>query len=125
MQAVLETKSFEASAKAAGLTEDEKFEIIRTLAADPLKGDIIKGTGGARKLRFARKGKGKSGGYRVVTYFAGDDIPVFLLEVFAKNDKINLSKSEQNELKKILDGIAGDYRKSTRARIAQLREKAS
>ena len=42
------------------------------------------GTGGARKVRFAKTGHGKSGGYRVITYYGGDDIPVFLMDVYAK-----------------------------------------
>lgn len=125
MHTVLETESFEVSAKAAGLTEDERFEIIKVLSDDPMKGDIMQGTGGARKLRFGGKGKGKSSGYRVVHYYAGEDVPVFLLEVFAKGDKINLSQAERNELKKILGGIANDYRTSSRAKVAQLREIAS
>lgn len=62
MHAVLETKSFEVSAKAAGLTEDEKFEIIKTLAADPLKGDIIKGTGGAPEAALCQKRQGQERG---------------------------------------------------------------
>ena len=37
-------------------------------------GDVIEGTGGARKLRFAGKGKGKRGGFRVITFFSGADI---------------------------------------------------
>jgi len=51
---------------------------------------------------LAGRGKGKSGGYRVISYFGGDDVPVFLLNVFAKGDKVNLSKAERNELKRIL-----------------------
>lgn len=54
------------------------------------------GCGGARKLRVARPGKGKSGGYRVVSYFAGRDVPVFLLTVFPKNMKTNLTQAERN-----------------------------
>jgi len=72
------------------------------LARKARAGDRIEGTGGARKVRFAGRGKGKIGGYRVISYFGGDDVPVFLLNVFAKGDKVNLSKAERNELKRIL-----------------------
>ncbi len=75
---------------------------------------MIKGTGGARKVRFGGRGKGKSGGYRVIAYYGGDDIPVFLLNVFAKGDKVDLSKSELNELRKELEGLAEDYRRGVR-----------
>jgi hypothetical protein len=42
-------------------------------------------------VRFAGKGKGKSGGYRVITFYSGSDIPVFLLNMFAKNEKADLA----------------------------------
>jgi len=125
MHSVLETDSFASSAKSYGLTEDERHEIIHAIASDPTKGAIIKGTGGARKLRFGGNGRGKRSAFRVVTYYAAEDIPVFLLEIYAKGEKINLSQSERNELKKILGGIADDYRESTRAKVAQIREIAS
>lgn len=80
-------------------------------------GDRIEGTGGARKVRFAGRGKGKSGGYRVISYFGGDDVPIFLLNVFAKGEKVNLSKAERNELKKILADIADLYRKGVRRNV--------
>jgi mRNA-degrading endonuclease RelE of RelBE toxin-antitoxin system len=54
------------------------------MALHPDAGDIMPGTGGARKVRFSGRGKGKSGGYRVITFFAADDIPVFLIDVYSK-----------------------------------------
>ncbi len=68
------------------------------IAADPLAGELIPGTGGARKLRFARRGAGKSGGYRTVHYFAGLDVPIFLLAVYGKGEKANLTQAERNAL---------------------------
>ena len=76
------------------------------IAADPLAGDLMAGTGGARKLRHAGRGKGKSGGFRTVHYFGGNDVPVFLLAIFSKGDKDNLSKAERNALAAILPRIA-------------------
>jgi hypothetical protein len=61
----------------------ERHNIVTTLAANPTAGVEIPGTGGARKLRFAGRGKGKSGGYRVITFYSGVGVPVFLLNVFA------------------------------------------
>lgn len=113
MQAVVETPDYLADAKSAGLTEAERKHIIDLVANNPTLGDRIEGTGGARKLRFAGRGHGKSGGYRVITYFGGGDIPVFLLAVFAKGDKVNLSQAERNELKQELAGLAADYRAFT------------
>lgn len=84
MQSVLFTPTFERQAKAAGLTDDDIQEIAAVLACDPLAGDLMVGTGGARKVRFARPGAGKSGGYRTIHYFGGDDVPVFLLALVDK-----------------------------------------
>ena len=95
MQTVVETEAYLRDAKAAKLSDDERKEIVNFLAANPGAGHEIPGTGGARKVRFAGKGKGKSGGYRVITFYSGEDIPVFLLNVFAKNEKPTCRK--QNE----------------------------
>lgn len=84
------------------------------IAAHPKDGDEIQGTGGARKLRFARPGKGKSGGYRIITFYSGKDIPVFLLSMFAKNEKSNLSQEEKNELRKLLRELPATYRRRMR-----------
>jgi mRNA-degrading endonuclease RelE of RelBE toxin-antitoxin system len=69
------------------LTEDERHRIVVAIASDPTKGDLIKGTGGARKIRFSGRGKGKSSAFRVVTYFAAPDVPVFLLDIYAKEKR--------------------------------------
>jgi hypothetical protein len=96
------------------MDEAEKTALIEMLAANPKAGDLMVGTGGARKLRFARPGTGKSGGYRIVTYYAGTDALLFLLNVFTKNDRANLSQSERNELRDILADMASFYRKGPR-----------
>lgn len=110
MQSVVETPDYLADARSAGLTDAERARIVELVSCDPTAGDTIIGTGGARKIRVAGRGKGKSGGYRVVTFFGGLDIPVFLLAVFGKGDKVNLTKAERNELKTELAGLADDYR---------------
>lgn len=71
----------------------------------------MQGTGGCRKLRYRKPGTGKSGGYRVVTWFGGDDIPVFLLTMFGKNERANLSKAERNGLAKLTDQLRETLRK--------------
>ncbi len=69
MHTIAVLPSFSISAKRAGLSEIERFELDTTLAQNPEAGEIIVGSGGCRKLRLKGKGKGKSGGYRVVTFF--------------------------------------------------------
>ena len=117
MQTVVETPAFLAAARALGLSEGERAAIVTWLSAHPEAGDVIEGTGGARKVRFAGRGKGKSGGYRVITFFTGPSLPVFLLEIFAKNEKSDLSALERRTLKAVLSEIANAYkpaRKGTR-----------
>ena len=76
----------------------ERKAAVDAIASDPLAGDPMVGTGGCRKVRVAGKGKGKSGGYRIITYYGGGDVPVFLLTVFSKGERANLTKAERNAL---------------------------
>ena len=99
MQAVIETGSYLRAAKDAGMSPEEMTAAVDLVATAPEDGDIMQGTGGVRKARLAGRGKGKSGGYRIVWYFGGDDIPVFLLTVFGKGEKSNLSQAERNALR--------------------------
>jgi hypothetical protein len=109
MHSVVETPTFLSDAKYAGMTEAERVVLVQILADNPQAGEIMVGTGGARKLRFRRPGTGKSGGYRVVTYYAGQDMPVFLLNVFAKGDRANLTQGERNTLQSMLSKLAAIY----------------
>jgi hypothetical protein len=80
------------------------------VASDPQCGVVIPGTGGVRKVRVAASGRGKSGGARVIYLFGGDHVPMFLLAVFAKNEKGNLSQAERNALKKSTVAFLQSYR---------------
>ena len=84
------------------LNEAERKSIIDYLAAHPRSGDIMEGTGGIRKIRWARGGRGKSSGVRLIYYYHDQRIPLYLLTVFGKNEKPNISKSERNELAKLV-----------------------
>jgi hypothetical protein len=112
---VVETPTFLADAKAAGMDADEREAVVSYLAANPQAGDMMSGTGGARKFRFKRVGTGKSGGYRIIFYYGGQDVPLFLLNVFTKGDRANLSKADQNTLRTILSRMADTYRKGAQA----------
>jgi hypothetical protein len=83
------------------LTEQERFDLIAYLAANPLDGVVMQGTGGIRKLRWARQGTGKSGGVRVIYFFYNPTYPLFLLTAFGKSEKDNLTMAERNELQKL------------------------
>lgn len=120
MQCVIETDTYVKALKEEGVSEDERHRITVFLSENPESGDLIPGTGGARKLRFPFKGKGKSGGIRVITFYAASDVPVFLLDMFAKGTRVNLSQRERNELRDILSSMAESYRQTMRDKIAEI-----
>jgi hypothetical protein len=120
---VIETPTFVADCRNGDLSDDEVGEIVRAIALDPLAGDLIPGTGGARKRRFAGRGKGKSGGYRTVSYFGGNDVPVLLLALVDKGERANITRAEASAIKKELAAYADDYRGSVQGRAAALRGK--
>ena len=120
MKAIIETPTFLASARDVGLPEEFRSFIVETIADDPMMGDMMAGTGGCRKSRFAGRGKGKRGGYRTVHYNGADDVPVLLLVVLDKGDKDNLSQSERNELRKLMQTYEAEYRAGVAAKVAQM-----
>lgn len=80
------------------LSAADRMEVVQYLAANPKAGDLMQGTGGIRKVRWGRGGRGKSGGVRVIFYFHSHVMPLYLLTVFGKNERANLSKAERNDL---------------------------
>jgi len=80
------------------LSPAEREALIEYLARHPKAGDLIQEIGGVRKLRWARRGRGKSGGLRVIYYFHSDRIPLYLLTLFAKGERANLSVEERHAL---------------------------
>ncbi|MGQ9820210.1 MAG: type II toxin-antitoxin system RelE/ParE family toxin [Candidatus Kapaibacteriales bacterium] len=91
------------------LSKELKDEILYFLASNPKAGNLIQGTGGIRKLRWASKSRGKSGGLRVIYFYYNETIPLFLLTIFGKNEKINLTKAERNELSKLVKELVKHY----------------
>lgn len=105
---IVETASFVTDAKAC-MTNDERTEAINMIAANPECGNLIPGGGGTRKVRFATGGKGKSSGVRIIYYFHNERVPTFLLAVFAKNDRANLTRAETNMLGNAAKMLARKY----------------
>lgn len=105
------TASFLAQAKSEGMSEAELSALEKMIAADPTVGELIVGSGGCRKVRIAGKGKGKSGGYRVVTFFAHNAMPVYLVAMLAKGSRENFDAREVAAMaafaKRILSGLEG------------------
>ena len=99
-QTIVELKGYLSEAQKL-FTKAEMEGIKVSVASDPTAGVLMQNTGGVRKIRVARDSRGKSGGARIIYFFGGDDIPIFLLTVFAKNEKANLSKADCNVLAKL------------------------
>jgi len=91
------------------LTEDELRNLINFLAANPTAGVRMQGTGGIRKIRWKREGTGKSSGVRVIYFFYNEKYPLFLLTIFGKSEKANLSRAERNELAKLTRILIESY----------------
>lgn len=84
------------------LSEDEYRELQNVLVEFPERGDLIRGGGGIRKLRHAAQGRGKSGGVRVIYYWAVNADQIYLLAVYPKSKKDTLSDQETAILRKLV-----------------------
>ena len=91
------------------MSEEEVNDLVTYLAQNPTAGDEIPGTGGCRKLRIAGCNKGKSGGLRTITFYSGEYMPVFLITVFSKGERSDLSKAECNQLGVTTKVIVKEY----------------
>ena len=113
MQTVAELPEFMRTAGKL-LTDAERLDVVRYLSEHPKSGDLMEGTGGVRKLRWGRGGQGKSGGVRVIYYFYDENMPLYLLTLFAKGDKANLTKAERNELAELVDLLVMIWKRKRR-----------
>ena len=92
----IETSSFSSSLKEAQKTDPELLlRIQQAILLNPEVGDIIRGAGGARKMRVSEKGRGKSGSYRTVYYDFTREGEVFLIALYKKNEKSTITESEK------------------------------
>ena len=85
------------------MTEEDQRELELLLMEDPRRGQLIERTGGLRKVRFGRPSRreGKSGGTRVIYYLLDRRDRIYLLLVYAKGVKDDLTRAEENELRKL------------------------
>jgi hypothetical protein len=94
------------------MSAEEHDQLLSFLAANPTAGILIQGTGGVRKLRWAAGNKGKSGSNRIIYFYHNLELPLFLLTVFSKSERENLSKQERNDLSGLTKLLVQNYRKA-------------
>ena len=97
---VIETPEF-LSATRKLITDDDRALLVDYLAYHPMAGDLIRGTGGVRKLRWGLEGRGKRGGARVVYFYHDMDMPLFALTAYAKNERSDLSQQDRNDFRQL------------------------
>ena len=85
------------------LLSDEEYRVLQNvLVENPERGDILKGGGGIRKLRHALPGRGKSGGVRAIYYWIKDDHQIYMLLIYPKSKKDNLTDQETAVLREFV-----------------------
>ena len=99
----VELPSFRSAWKSLGLTDRDLRRLQEELLAGPQLGNVIQGTGGIRKMRFAFENQGKSGSVRVIYVDFAVYEKLYLLTAYPKSEKDNLTKAERNELKKLVE----------------------
>ena len=111
----IQTKEFSRRWDSLGFDDNDlrklELDIINNLNKYP----IIKGTGGLRKARIPMDNKGKSGGARVCFVDFVFAETVYLITVYGKKDKENLSKEEKNEIKKLIEILKGSLGRKRRS----------
>lgn len=105
---VVEMQEFLTAARKL-LTDAERTLLVDFLASNPTAGDLIQGTGGVRKLRWALEGRGKRGGARVVYFHHNAGMPLFLLTAYAKNERADLSQADQNDFRQLTKLLVDIY----------------
>lgn len=97
-----------------GLNDNDLFELELYLCKYPEKGVLIKETGGLRKIRWKKASKGKSGGIRVLYIDFLYVEKIYLLSVYTKSDKANISNSEKKDIKKLIDLLKKELERKRR-----------
>ena len=108
---VVETQTFTSRAKKLGLSAAELASIYDVYAKAPDYGKVVRKTGGLRKGRIAKDGTGKSGGYRVFSFFADHDNPAFLLWLLDKSDEDTLTDEQEKAFKALTTMLKKELRK--------------
>jgi mRNA-degrading endonuclease RelE of RelBE toxin-antitoxin system len=102
MITIVETREFTSRADSL-MGQIDKEALVLYLASHPEAGNLIRETGGLRKLRWGAGGKGKRSGARVIYYFHSERMPLYLLTIYSKSEKADLSSEQRRDLSKLSD----------------------
>ena len=105
---VVETAAYLSKASRIS-TAEERAATVDVLACDPQAGDLIRGTGGLRKLRVGLDGRGKRGGARVIYWYHSERFPVVLLWMFAKNEASDLTPEQRKQLVRQTERLVNEF----------------
>lgn len=98
---IVETSIF--TRQVTKLLSDDEYRLLQeALTLHPTMGAVIVGTGGARKVRWATPGSGKSGGVRVIYYFAAGKAILLMLTTYRKNEQDTLTDAQKEALRKVI-----------------------
>ena len=90
------------------LSSEEFRDLQNQLIRKPKSGKVIRGTGGARKIRYAQKGRGKRGGIRVIYYYSETIEKIWFLAVYEKSKKSDLTSDDEKYLKYIIETLKSE-----------------
>ena len=107
---VVETPEF-LSATRKLMDDDERALLVDYLAHNPMAGDLVQGTGGIRKVRWALDGRGKRGGARVIYFYHDADMPLFALTAYAKNERADLSQQDRNDFRQLTTMVVDAFKR--------------
>lgn len=99
------TEPFRRCWKAMGLSDKDLPVLENALLANPHAGDVIEGTGGARKLRIQLEGRGKSGGGRVIYLDVFEKEHLYLLFAYPKNVQEDLTSAQKSAIRQMIEAI--------------------
>lgn len=117
---IVKLASFEKQAERL-FTADGLKGLMMHLALYPEAGDVIKGTHGVRKIRWGMENTGKRSGARVIYYYRDLNMPLYLLAVFAKREKMDLTASEKRQLADLVDELVGRHGEWTWTNIVRIK----
>ncbi|MBE6720666.1 MAG: addiction module toxin RelE [Ruminococcaceae bacterium] len=102
---------FDKQWKAIGFDDNDLKALQEELTINPEKGEMMRGTGGLRKIRVAFEGRGKSGSARACYVDFAVYEKIYMISAYTKNDKDNLTKEERNEIKRLIEVLKNTQRR--------------